>query len=76
MRRTQINIVYESIIKELGSEGTVEKCLEFFRRPKNKWGNEPLDKATLELLKNEHFLAVKHLSGITDKFLLNFLYLS
>ncbi len=39
-----------------------EKWAEFLGRAEKKWGGtNPLEKATLECLKNDHFLAVKHL---------------
>ncbi len=43
----------------------VDKWSEFLGRAEKKWGDaNPLEKATLECLKNDHFLAVKH---FTDK---------
>ncbi len=58
---SKINAVFKSIVKELGVKEKVEKWSEFLGRPNNKWGNDPLEKAALQFLKNEHFLAVKHL---------------
>ncbi len=63
MHNSKITIVYQSIVKDLlGGKEKVEKWSEFLARPKNKWGNDPLEKATLHFLKNEHFLAVKCIS--------------